>query len=110
MVCVEDEQFTRDYHDPDKRAITNGLRVKFNDGSKLKEVVVAYPIGQKQCRHEGMPILLEKFKHNLARCFSAERQQAILNLCLDQKQLAAMPVDEFVDKFVAEHTDEAGYV
>jgi|CXWL01.1.fsa_nt_gi 2-methylcitrate dehydratase len=110
MVCVEDEQFTRDYHDPDKRAITNGLSVKFNDGSGLKEVVVAYPIGHKQRRHEGMPLLLEKFKHNLARCFSAERQQEILNLCLDQKQLTAMPVDEFVDKFVAEHADEDGYV
>ncbi|MEK7844941.1 MAG: hypothetical protein AAB259_04260 [Pseudomonadota bacterium] len=44
------------------------------------------------------------------RCFSAGREQAILNLCLDQKQLVAMLVDEFVDKFVAEHTDEAGYV
>lgn len=100
IVCLEDEQFTRDYHDPDKRAIANGISVKFNDESRLKEVVVVYPIGHKQRRHEGMPLLREKFKNNLARCFSVKQQQVILDLCLDQKQLAATPVDEFVDRFV----------
>jgi 2-methylcitrate dehydratase len=29
--CVEDKQFTKDYHDPDKRSI-NALTVEFNDG------------------------------------------------------------------------------
>src|SRR3546814_2183962 len=36
MVCVEEPQFTRDYHDPDKRSIANALRVEFDDGSSLQ--------------------------------------------------------------------------
>src|SRR5438045_3282735 len=30
--CVEDPQFTRDYHDPEKRSIANALTVEFKDG------------------------------------------------------------------------------
>src|SRR3546814_1222658 len=40
MVCVEEPQFTRDYHDPDKRSIANALRVEFDDGSSLPEIIV----------------------------------------------------------------------
>ena len=100
MVCVEDKQFTRDYHDPNKRSIANGITVEFTDGSRLKEVVVEYPIGHKRRRKEGMPVLVEKFKTNLARRFPAKQQKAILALCLDPKKLAAMPVNEFVDMMV----------
>src|SRR6476660_4917532 len=39
MTCVEDKGFTRDYHDPAKRSIANGLTVELNDGKKLAEVV-----------------------------------------------------------------------
>jgi 2-methylcitrate dehydratase len=70
--CVEDKQFTKDYHDPDKRSIANALTVEFNDGKKLKEIVVEYPIGHKRRRKEGMPVLVEKFKVNLARKFPRE--------------------------------------
>src|SRR5712664_1512649 len=62
MTTVEDKRFTRDYHDPKKRSIANALTVEFKDGSKLKEVVVEYPIGHKRRRQEGMPMLVEKFK------------------------------------------------
>jgi 2-methylcitrate dehydratase len=100
IVCVEDEQFTKDYHDPAKRSIANALTVEFNDGKKLKEIVVEYPIGHKRRRKEGMPVLVEKFKTNLARRFPAKQQNVILELCLDPKRLAATPVNEFVDLFV----------
>jgi len=100
MVCVEDKQFTRDYHDPNKRSIANGITVEFKDGSRLKEVVVEYPIGHKRRRKEGMPVLVEKFKTNLARRFPAKQQKAVLELCLDPKELAATPVNEFVDMMV----------
>ena len=39
---------------------------------KLEEVVCEYPIGHKRRRKEGMPVLVEKFKTNLARRFPAE--------------------------------------
>src|SRR5689334_11616836 len=43
--CVEDPQFTKDYHDPEKRSIANALSVEFKDGKRLAEVVVEYPLG-----------------------------------------------------------------
>ncbi|HUF21249.1 MAG TPA: bifunctional 2-methylcitrate dehydratase/aconitate hydratase [Burkholderiales bacterium] len=100
IVCVEDKQFTKDYHDPKKRSIANALTVEFTDGKKLKEIVVEYPIGHKRRRKEGMPVLVEKFKTNLARRFPAKQQKAILDLCMDPKKLAATPVNEFVDLMV----------
>jgi 2-methylcitrate dehydratase len=100
ITCVEDKRFTRDYHDPKKRSIANALSVEFKDGAKLKEVVCEYPIGHKRRRAEGMPILVEKFKTNLARRFSPKQQNAILEICMDRARLEAMPVNAFVDLFV----------
>jgi len=100
MTCVEDKGFTRDYHAPDKRSIANALTVTFKDGTKLPEVVVEYPIGHKRRRKEGMPVLVEKFKTNLARRFPAKQQKAILDLCMDAKRLERTPVRDFVDLMV----------
>jgi 2-methylcitrate dehydratase len=101
IVCVEDKQFTKDYHDPEKRSIANALTVELKDGKKIKEIVVEYPIGHKRRRKEGMPVLVEKFKTNLARRFPEKQRAAILELCLDQKRLEATPVHEFVDMMAA---------
>ncbi|MDE2407881.1 MAG: bifunctional 2-methylcitrate dehydratase/aconitate hydratase [Xanthomonadaceae bacterium] len=95
--CVEEPQFTADYHDPDKRSIANGLTVHFKDGGTLDEVLVEYPIGHPRRRDEGLPLLEQKFRRNLARRFDAERQQRILDVALDQARLEAMPVREFMD-------------
>jgi 2-methylcitrate dehydratase len=98
--CVEDKRFTRDYHDPKKRSIANALTVEFKGGAKLKEVVCEYPIGHKRRRAEGMPVLVEKFKTNLARRFPQQQQKTILDVCTDPARLQSMPVSEFVDLFV----------
>src|SRR5258706_4214576 len=100
IVCVEEKQFTRDYHDPEKRSIANALTVEFTDGKKQNEIVVEYPIGHKRRRREGMPVLVEKFKTNLARRFPTKQQKAILELCLDPKKFASTPVHEVVDLIV----------
>ena len=100
IVCVEDPKFTRDYHDPDKRSIANALTVEFTDGKKLKEIIVEYPIGHKRRRKEGMPVLMAKFKTNLARVFAEKQRGAIWDLCTDSKKLDATPVNEFVDMMV----------
>jgi len=98
--CVEDKQFTKDYHDPDKRSIANALTVEFNDGTKMPEIVVEYPIGHKRRRKEGMPVLVKKFETNLARRFPEKQRTAIMALCSDAKALEATPVHEFVDMMV----------
>jgi 2-methylcitrate dehydratase len=99
IVCVEDPQFTRDYHDPDKRSIANALTVTFADGTVWDELVVEYPIGHKRRRAEGVPLLEAKFRTNLARAFPDKRRQQILDVSLDQAKLEAMPVHEYVDLY-----------
>ena len=98
--CVEDPQLTADYHDPAKRSIANALTVAFTDGTTLPEVAVEYPLGHKRRRAEGIPMLVEKFKTNLARRFPPKQQQAILDVSLDQARLEALPVHEYVDLYV----------
>jgi 2-methylcitrate dehydratase len=100
MVCKEDKQFTKDYLDPDKRSIANGITVEFKDGTKLKEVLVEYPIGHRRRRKEGIPVLIEKFKRNLAMKIAPRNARRILETCDDQKRLEATPVQEFVTLFV----------
>jgi len=100
MTCVEDKGFSRDYLDPDKRSIANALTIEFADGSKLPEVAIEYPIGHRRRRGEGIPLLVEKFKTNLARRFPAKQQRALLDLVLDAARFEATPVDEFVDLMV----------
>ena len=98
--CVEDAQYTADYHDPDRRSIANALTVAFDDGTALDEVAVEYPVGHRRRRDEGIPLLEAKFRRNLARRFPEQRQQAILAASLDQAALEAMPVHEYVDLYV----------
>ena len=94
--CVEEPKFTKDYHDPEKRSIANALRLELKDGSVLEEAV-EYPIGHKRRRQEGLPLLVEKFKTNLQRRFSAAQQQRILAVSLDQERLENVPVHEYVN-------------
>lgn len=98
--CVEDPQFTKDYHDPEKRSIANALTVEFDDGTVFDEVAVEYPIGHARRREEGIPLLIEKFRKNLARGFSTEQQADILKVSLDRKELESTNVSTFMDLFV----------
>lgn len=100
MACVEDPQFTKDYHDPEKRSIANAVTVHFKDGTKLGEIAIEYPVGHKRRRDEGIPLLLEKYQINLARIFDSAQQERIAGLTLDYEKLASTPVNELMDLFV----------
>jgi 2-methylcitrate dehydratase len=97
IVCVEDPGYTADYHNPEKRSIANAITVEFTDGTIFDEVAVEYPIGHARRRTEGIPLLIEKYKTNLARIYDGEKQKKIIDLCLDYDKLAATPVNEFMD-------------
>lgn len=100
MNCVEDPQFTKDYHDPEKRAISNGLTIRFKDGTTLPEVVVEYPIGHPRRREEGIPKLIEKYKKNLARIFPEKQQTKIVGATLNYDDFVKMDVNDVVDLMV----------
>jgi 2-methylcitrate dehydratase len=97
IMCVEDTGYSADYHDPEKRSIANAVTVEFNDGTVFDEVAVEYPVGHARRRVEGIPLLIEKYKINLARIYDADKQKKIADLCLDYDKLAATPVNEFMD-------------
>jgi len=96
--CVEEPRFTADYHHPEKRSIANRLHVELDDGTFLEETV-EYPIGHRRRRHEGLPLLIEKFRRNLRRRFSEDRVERIMAASLDARQLHPMPVDQYVGLF-----------
>ena len=97
MVVEEDERYSREYHEPDKRSIANAMQVFFKDGSKTDRIEIEYPIGHKRRREEGIPVLEAKFARNLATRFPAAQTARIIEMCSDQSTLEATPVNEFVD-------------
>ena len=101
MVVVEDSNYSKDYHDPNKRSIANAIQIFFKDGSSTDKVAVEYPIGHKRRRAEGIPVLEAKFRASLATRFIDSRCADIFALCDDQKRLEQTPVNEFMDLFVA---------
>jgi 2-methylcitrate dehydratase len=95
--CIEDTSYTADYHDPAKRSIANAITIEFTDGTILGEEAVEYPIGHARRRSEGIPLLIEKFKINLARNYDKAQQEKILAISLDYEKLAKTPVNEYMD-------------
>ncbi|TPX10686.1 uncharacterized protein E0L32_008420 [Thyridium curvatum] len=103
--CVEDPQFTADYHDPKLRTISNALTVELNDGTVLDEVVVEAPLGHRLRREEAKPEILAKYKRHLEPHYPADKVQQLVDLGLDAKKLEAMQVDEYVDLYTVEKSE-----
>ena len=100
MRVMENPEFSRDYLDPDKRAIGNAVQVFFADGSSTDRIRVDYPIGHRRRRAEGLTHLVEKFRRNLATHYAAAQCARIEAACSEQSDLEAMPVHEFMDVWV----------
>ena len=100
MVVEEDLGYSKDYHDPEKRAFTNAIEVHFKDGIKTERVEVEFPIGHPRRRAEGIPVLEEKFARNLATHYSDESCKEIIDLCNNQAVLEATPVTAFMGLLV----------
>ncbi len=96
MTVTENPGFSRDYLDPDKRAIGNAVQVVFDDGTATERIAVDYPLGHRRRREEGIPRLLAKFAANLATRLPSERCARIERACAQQELLEALPVDEFM--------------
>jgi 2-methylcitrate dehydratase len=100
ITCVEDPQFTRDYHDENMRTIPNALTVTLNDGTVLEEVVVEAPLGHRLRREEAKPEILAKYKRHLGPHFSEAKVKELVDLGNDRAKLESMAVDEYVDLYV----------
>ncbi|KAK7513718.1 2-methylcitrate dehydratase [Phyllosticta citriasiana] len=98
--CVEDPQFTKDYHDPEKRTIANALTIRLKDGTVLEEEVVEAPLGHKWRRDEAKPHILEKYKRHLGPHYPQGRVSELVDLGMDQSKLEQTDVDKYVDLYV----------
>ena len=100
MVLKEDKKYSKDYLAEDKRSIANALQIFFNDGSQTDKVEVEYPIGHRNRRQEGIPLLERKFFNSLKSTYSIEHSDRIYSLCLDKEKTEQTPVNEFMNMFV----------
>ncbi|MBU2955594.1 bifunctional 2-methylcitrate dehydratase/aconitate hydratase [Marinobacter sp. F3R08] len=100
MEVVEDERYSREYLEADKRSIANAIQVFFADGSKTDKVAVEYPIGHRRRRKEGIPLLEKKFRNNLETRFPTFKCERIVGIFQDRIELEKMNVQEFMGQFV----------
>jgi 2-methylcitrate dehydratase len=101
MLVRENAQFTKDYFDPAKRYIGNAVQVLFSDGSKTKRIAVDFPIGHRERRAEGMPVLKQKFIDSVSPKLAKRQWETLASLALNPPALAATDVDDFMALLVA---------
>ena len=95
--CVEDKRYTKEYMEADKRSIGNGVTIEFNDGSKLDEIAMDYPVGHARRREEAIPLISAKLEKHLDGHFDDAKKAQLLDLITDHKKLTSMPAHEFID-------------
>lgn len=106
MTVKEYKPYSIDYLDPEKRSISNAIKITFTDGSAIGPVEVEYPLGHRRRREEGTPLLFKKFKNNISAVFSIDDAQSITELFQNKHRLEAMPVDIFCKQFYRESKND----
>ncbi|HVF33706.1 MAG TPA: bifunctional 2-methylcitrate dehydratase/aconitate hydratase [Candidatus Saccharimonadia bacterium] len=97
MQVRENPDFTRDYFDPDRRYIGNAVQVHFRDGTSTSRVAIDFPIGHRERRAEGIPVLRTKFEAALAEVLPRRRVEALKALTGDVSRFEAFPIHELMD-------------
>jgi len=101
MQVRENEQFTTDYFDPEKRYIGNAVQVFFADGTSTERIAVDFPIGHRERRGEGIPALKQKFVDSVSPKLSPNQWTELDALYADRDKLAATAVDDFMALLIA---------
>ncbi|KAI9722577.1 MAG: hypothetical protein M1828_004574 [Chrysothrix sp. TS-e1954] len=109
IACKEDLQFTKDYHDPEKRTIANALTVRLNDGTILEEEVVEAPLGHRLRREEAKPEIMEKYRRHLLPHFDQSRVDQLVKLGMNKAELEGMDVDKYVDLYEKSKSPTAAF-
>ncbi len=99
MSVKQNERFTREYLEADKRAIGNAIHISFKDGRTINESV-DYPVGHRRRRDQGIPLLIEKFERALRGRISSKKSDRILQICDDQSSFENFRVNDMMDLFV----------
>ena len=100
MQVRENASFTEAYFAPDKRHIPNAVQVFFRDGTATPRVRVDVPIGHRERRDEGMPLLRQKFEASVVAHFKPVQAEKILALYGDRARVEAAPVHDLMAQLV----------
>lgn len=98
-VVQEDEQYSEDYLNLDKRSVANRVTVVLEDGSTF-ESAVEYPLGHERRRTEAAPWLRKKFVVNLSTVFGLEQAEEICQRVWDDQTWYGWSVARFVNLFL----------
>ena len=101
MEVRENSQFTTDYFDPEKRYIGNAVQVFFDDGTSTDRIAIDFPIGHRERRGEGIPVLLQKFESAIRGQLPARKVDQILALTSDVSRFEATPIHRLIDLFTS---------
>jgi 2-methylcitrate dehydratase len=96
MEVKENEQYTKDYFNPELRYIGNSVQVFFKDGTSTDCVAVDFPIGHRERREEGIPVLKQKFVDSVSPKLVAKQWDELNALCKNREKLAVTAVDDFM--------------
>ncbi len=99
MHITENERYSKEYLDSDKRSIANAIKITFKDGTSTERIEVEYPIGHKRRREEGKKVLLQKFNKSIHAHFETTQCDTIEALFENQKQFEELNVNDFVNHF-----------
>ena len=100
MQVRENPTFTEEYYAADKRYIGNAVQVFFRDGSASARVQVDVPLGHRQRRAEGMPVLVGKFTASVDAHFAPKQAERVKALFAKAPELDALPVNELLAALV----------
>ncbi|KYR00726.1 Propionate catabolic protein [Tieghemostelium lacteum] len=100
MVCVESAQYSKDYLDPEKRSIANGIVITFKDGSSTEPINIEYPIGHRRRRSDAIPLLKDKFLNSMKPTkISQTNQSTIQSLYESEEKFNNTSVTDFMKFF-----------
>jgi 2-methylcitrate dehydratase len=97
MIVRENPEYTKDYHDPEKRAIANSVQIFFNNDSSTEKIEVMYPLGHRRRRNEAIPLIEEKFVNNVSTRYPSWKVKKLLELFNNYHSLDSMPVNLFIE-------------
>ncbi len=100
MKVQENKAFTKDYFDASKRYIGNAIQIFFLDGSNTERIAIDVPIGHRERRREGMPILKKKFQTSIQHKLRDNQWLKLNNICADKEKFMQTEVDEFMSFLV----------
>ena len=101
MTVNENKSFTEDYFNPDKRYIGNSIQVFFKDGSSTDCVSIDFPIGHRERRAEGIPVLQKKFENSVKHKLHEKQWNTLSEIYTDSSLFNKTSVDFFMSLLVS---------